>query len=76
MSIVHVIILAIVAGVSAAGFLGALFAVPLVSLVSVLIQVWVGGWKEHRPDLFRGNPDRSMERSRRRFLRQFRFFGR
>ncbi len=71
-----VIILAIVAGVSAAGFLGALFAVPLVSLVSVLIQVWVGGWKENRPDLFRGNPDRSMERNRRRFLRQFRLFGR
>ncbi|MGH7691345.1 MAG: AI-2E family transporter [Candidatus Dormibacteria bacterium] len=47
-----VALLALFAGIEAAGFLGALFAVPVASLLAVFIRAAVLDWRHNRPDLF------------------------
>ncbi len=70
-------LLALFAGVEAAGFLGALVAVPATSYVTVLIRAWVGDWRAQRPDLFTVSRGDSLGDIRnRRLLRSFRIFSR
>ncbi|MGH7698153.1 MAG: AI-2E family transporter [Candidatus Dormibacteria bacterium] len=47
-----VALLALFAGIEAAGFLGALFAVPVASLIAVFIRAAVLDWRHNRPELF------------------------
>lgn len=47
-----VALLALFAGIEAAGFLGALFAVPVASLIAVFLRAGVLDWRHNRPDLF------------------------
>jgi len=47
-----VALLALFAGIEAAGFLGALFAVPVASLLAVFLRAGVLDWRHNRPDLF------------------------
>lgn len=47
-----VALLALFAGIEAAGFLGAIFAVPVASLLAVFIRAAVLDWRHNRPDLF------------------------
>ncbi|MHB1525704.1 MAG: AI-2E family transporter [Candidatus Dormibacteria bacterium] len=69
--------LALFAGVEAAGFLGALVAVPATSYITVLIRAWVGDWRAQRPDLFTVSHGDSLGDIRnRRLLRSFRIFSR
>ena len=69
--------LALFAGVEAAGFLGALVAVPATSYLTVLIRAWVGDWRAQRPDLFAASHGDSLGDIRnRRLLRSFRIFSR
>ncbi|GAC1336841.1 MAG: hypothetical protein NVSMB29_00270 [Candidatus Dormibacteria bacterium] len=68
-------LLALFAGVEAAGFLGALFAVPAASLLAVFIRAAVGDFRASRPELFAAqNVDQYIERRRRRLLGEFRLF--
>ncbi len=70
-------LLALFAGVDAAGFLGALVAVPATSYLTVLIRAWVGDWRAQRPDLFAtGKGDSLGDIRNRRLLRSFRIFNR
>lgn len=70
-------LLALFAGVDAAGFLGALVAVPATSYLTVLIRAWVGDWRAQRPDLFAaGRGDPLADIRNRRLLRSFRIFNR
>jgi len=70
-------LLALFGGVEAAGFLGALFAVPACSLAAVFIRAAVGDWRANRPDLFTArDEDVFVEGRRRRLLREFRLFKR
>ncbi|HEY6538864.1 MAG TPA: AI-2E family transporter [Candidatus Dormibacteraeota bacterium] len=69
-----VALLALFGGIEAAGFLGALFAVPVASLLAVFIRAGVLDWRHNRPDLFGA---RATERAAvgsapgRRVLREF-----
>jgi predicted PurR-regulated permease PerM len=65
---VHTLIafLAIFAGIEAAGFLGALFAVPVVSLVSVFVRAALGDIQAGHPELYESR--RSVLTARRRRL--------
>jgi len=45
-------LLALFGGIEAAGFLGALLAVPVASLFAVFLRVGVLDWRHNRPDLF------------------------
>jgi predicted PurR-regulated permease PerM len=47
-----VALLALFGGIEAAGFLGALFAVPVASLFAVFLRAGVLDWRHNRPDLF------------------------
>lgn len=47
-----VALLALFVGIEAAGFLGALFAVPVASLSAVFLRAGVLDWRHNRPDLF------------------------
>ncbi len=47
-----VALLALFGGIEAAGFLGALFAVPVASLLAVFLRAGVLDWRHNRPDLF------------------------
>jgi len=47
-----VALLALFGGIEAAGFLGALFAVPVASLAAVFLRAGVLDWRHNRPDLF------------------------
>ncbi len=47
-----VALLALFAGIEAAGFLGALFAVPVASLLAVFVRAGLLDWRQTRPDLF------------------------
>jgi len=70
-------LVALFAGVDAAGFLGALVAVPATSYLTVLIRAWVGDWRAQRPDLFAvGHTDALGDIRNRRLLRSFRLFNR
>ena len=72
-----VALLALLAGIETAGFVGAFFAVPTASLVAVFIRAGVGDWRAQRPDLFAAqHEDQFLERRRRRLLREFRLFKR
>jgi predicted PurR-regulated permease PerM len=68
--------LSLFAGVEAAGFLGALLAVPLASLAMVLIQAVIGDVRAERPELFDsgGVAAAALIRERRRLelLRRYR----
>jgi len=69
-----VALLALFAGIEAAGFLGALFAVPVASLLAVFLRVGVLDWRHNRPDLFgaRAAEAGALGRSPgRRVLREF-----
>lgn len=71
-----VVLLALFAGIDAGGFLGALFAVPLASLLAVYIRAALGDVQARRPELFlEKRADSYLERRRRRLLREFRIFG-
>lgn len=66
--------LSVFAGIELGGFLGALFAVPVVSLASVFVRITLGDWRAQRPDLFRGPAtDPGSRLRRRRLLEEFRF---
>ncbi|MFN2450996.1 MAG: AI-2E family transporter [Candidatus Dormibacteria bacterium] len=68
-------LLALFAGVEAAGFLGALFAVPAASLGAVFIRAAVGDFRASRPELFAAqSADQYIERRRRRLLGEFRLW--
>ena len=70
-------LLALLAGVEAAGFLGALFAVPACSLLAVFVRAAVGDWRANRPDLFAArDEDAFVEGRHRGLLREFRLFKR
>jgi hypothetical protein len=47
-----VALLALFGGIEAAGFLGALLAVPVASLLAVFLRAGVLDWRQNRPDLF------------------------
>jgi predicted PurR-regulated permease PerM len=47
-----VALLALFGGIEAAGFLGALLAVPVASLLAVFLRAGVLDWRHNRPDLF------------------------
>ncbi|MGC2191991.1 MAG: AI-2E family transporter [Candidatus Dormiibacterota bacterium] len=47
-----VALLALFGGIEAAGFLGALFAVPVASLLAVFLRAGVLDWRHNRPELF------------------------
>ncbi len=63
--------LSIFAGIEAAGFLGALFAVPTVSLIAIFIRAIVGDIQEEHPELYAGEGAALTER-RRRIVQEFR----
>ncbi|MGC2207284.1 MAG: AI-2E family transporter [Candidatus Dormiibacterota bacterium] len=45
-------LLALFGGIESAGFLGALLAVPVASLLAVFLRAGVLDWRQNRPDLF------------------------
>ncbi|HUY97811.1 MAG TPA: AI-2E family transporter [Verrucomicrobiae bacterium] len=65
-------LLALFAGIEVAGFLGALFAIPVASLAAVFIRAAALDWRYNRPDLFkaRGAPV-ELSSPERRVLREF-----
>ncbi|HVA21192.1 MAG TPA: AI-2E family transporter [Candidatus Micrarchaeia archaeon] len=65
-------LIALFTGIEVGGFLGALFAIPVASLVAVFIRAAVLDWRHTRPDLFsaRGSPA-PLSHSERRLLREF-----
>jgi predicted PurR-regulated permease PerM len=70
--------LALIAGVEVGGFVGALLAVPVASIIAVLLRAFVGDWKANRPDLFaRDQPPLNAELAgrRRKLLREYRTAG-
>ena len=70
-------LLALFAGIEVAGFLGALFAVPLASLAAVFVRSIIGDVRAHHPDLYAARqPDMYLERRRSRLLGEFRLFHR
>jgi predicted PurR-regulated permease PerM len=72
-----VALLALLAGIDLGGFLGALFAVPVASLIAVFLRAALGDWRAQRPDVFSSKDgDRFLERRRRRLLGEFRLFRR
>ncbi len=66
-------LVALFAGIEVGGFLGALFAVPLASLLAVYVRAAVLDWRHTRPDLFspRGAPA-DLTSTERRLLGEFR----
>ena len=72
-----VALLALLAGIEAAGFVGAFLAVPTASLIAVFIRAALGDWRASRPELFAVPAENvHVERRRRRLLREFRLFRR
>jgi predicted PurR-regulated permease PerM len=72
-----VMLLTLFAGAEVGGFLGAFVAVPLASLVAVIVRAAMGDAKSRHPELFREqHRDRYLERRRRRLLSEFRLFRR
>ncbi len=70
-------LLALFAGIDIGGFLGALFAVPIASLVAVFIRAAVGDVRASRPELYEASaPDAFSEHRRETILREFRLFKR
>lgn len=63
--------LAIFAGIEVGGFLGALFAVPAVSLVAIFLRAALGDLREDHPELYRARGPVVGER-RRRIVQEFR----
>jgi predicted PurR-regulated permease PerM len=69
-----VALLALFGGIEAAGFLGALFAVPVASLLAVFLRAGVLDWRHNRPDLFGARAAQTAEAGGapgRRVLREF-----
>lgn len=70
-------LLALFAGIDIAGFLGALFAVPLASLAAVFIRAAVGDLRVNRPELYApARADVRTEERRASLLGEFRLFSR
>lgn len=63
--------LAVFAGAEAGGFLGALFAVPVVSLAFLFLRAALGDWRAERPDLFEQRGP-VLQARHRRILAEFR----
>lgn len=63
-----VTLLALLAGVAAGGFFGAFFAVPLASLVAVIVRAHVADLRASQPDLFSVSDEQRAARGRRRTL--------
>jgi predicted PurR-regulated permease PerM len=63
-----VTLLALLVGVEAAGFLGAFFAVPLASLLAVMVRAGVAELRTTQPELFRLTASAQAVRGRRRAL--------
>jgi predicted PurR-regulated permease PerM len=67
-------LLALLVGVEAAGFLGAFFAVPLASLLAVMVRAGVAELRTTQPELFTLTPAAQAVRGRRRaLLAEYRF---
>jgi predicted PurR-regulated permease PerM len=71
-----VTLLALFAGIEIGGFLGALVAVPLASLVAVFVRAAMGDARSSRPELFAESRDQKAARRRLRLLSEFRLFRR
>ncbi len=68
---------ALIVGIDLDGFVGALFAVPVVSLLAVFVRVAIGDWKESSPGTFASKGvDTDLERRRRKLLNEFRILQR
>jgi predicted PurR-regulated permease PerM len=63
--------LSVFAGLEAGGFLGALFAVPAVSLLAIFLRAAIGDLKAEHPELFEARGPELTER-RRRIVQEFR----
>ena len=63
--------LSIFAGIEVGGFLGALFAVPTVSLIAIFLRAALGDLEEEHPELYRARGPVVGER-RRRIVQEFR----
>jgi len=63
--------LSVFAGLEAGGFLGALFAVPTVSLIAIFLRAAIGDLKAEHPELFEARGPELTER-RRRIVQEFR----
>jgi len=61
-------LLALIAGVYAGGFLGAFLAVPVASLVAVVVRAHVSDLRHREPELFAMSPDDRQAAERRRRL--------
>jgi len=70
--------LALFAGVEVGGFLGALVAVPMASLLALLLRSAIGDVRALHPELFAGDgrPDGATALRRTRELRQYRLLPR
>jgi predicted PurR-regulated permease PerM len=72
-----VAILALVAGAQLGGFFGAFLAIPMTSLIAVLIRAGLGDWRARRPDDFVvGEGDADAAKRRRRLLGEFKLLRR
>ncbi|MBV9099982.1 MAG: AI-2E family transporter [Candidatus Dormibacteraeota bacterium] len=69
-----VTLLALLAGVAAGGFFGAFFAVPLASLLAVILRAHVADLRANQPELFMLSDEQLASRGRRRrLLSEYRF---
>jgi predicted PurR-regulated permease PerM len=67
--------LALFAGIEVGGFIGALFAVPVASLLSVFLKAALDDWRLHHPELFEERERDPMLERRREELERFSVFG-
>ncbi len=65
-------LIALFSGIEVGGFLGALFAIPMASLLAVFVRAGALDWRHSRPDLFRaGGTPGGLSRRERRLLGEF-----